>query len=202
MPFTSLDKLRRTISRHRKTGTTFLSFKRPMIDLCQTLPLNTVLEFGPGYSTEIILEYSSAKIISLETDQQWYQRYKDRFDPKRVKVIYLPELEALDITNQLGRDFSLVFIDGGDRLTELNLAFELTDEKGVVYLHDAHREEYEPGIRLYPYYYFPERHSCLLFKDLSTFRVTKASIPSDYSCHCQYCSTPERRAYFSKFVDL
>jgi hypothetical protein len=157
-----------------------------------------VVEFGPGRSTELLVEHSEAEIWSLETSLDWYDRYKDEFDPKRVHVIH----QDGDLESMASRAFSeradLVFIDGGDRLSALKMAYELVEQTGAVYLHDAHREEYEPGIRLYPFVYFPERHSCILCRHEQLHQQIRDAVVADYSCACQYCSSPERRAYFDR----
>ena len=117
-----------------------------------------------------------------------------------MKVIY--EQPGWDLSEIRGyeQNFSLVFVDGGDRVAALKQAYDLINDDGLVFLHDAHREDYEGGIRLYPFIYFVERHSCLLFKSKALYDKVKAVVPADYSCHCQYCSSDARRAYFAQFV--
>jgi hypothetical protein len=40
----------------------------------------------------------------------------------------------------------------------------------------------------------------LLFKSQTLCDRIKQSVPSDYSCQCQYCSSPQRRRYFAQFI--
>jgi hypothetical protein len=98
-------------------------------------------------------------------------------------------------------DYSFVFIDGGDRVSELTYMYDKLPLGGIIYLLDAHREDYEKGIRLYPYIFFPERHSAILSKDRSIYEHIRKNLPIDYSCKCPYCSSSTRRAYFNQFSE-
>lgn len=183
----------------RKQGTTFVSYRASLARLCQIFPMQHIVEFGPGISTRIFLEHSQARIWSYETNLEWFRRYERAFDPQRVTVIYCgPDWTIEQIGKQVGQ-VSLAFVDGGDRLQALHYFARTLPQAGIAFLHDAHREDYEPGLRAYPYVYFTERHSCLLFKDPELYEAARAAIPPDYSCRCQYCSSPERRAYFASF---
>jgi hypothetical protein len=184
----------------RKQGTTFVSYQPSLVQLCQNFPLEQIVEFGPGISTRLFLEHSLAHIWSYETNLDWYRRYERAFDPERVVVVYCgPEWTIEQIGWQVPQ-VSLAFIDGGDRLQALNYFAATLPRNGIAFLHDAHREDYEPGLRAFPYHYFTERHSCLLFKDPELWQSARAVVQPDYSCHCQYCSTPERRAYFNQYM--
>ena len=183
-----------------KIGTTFGSFETPLTQLCHNFPLLTVLEFGPGQSTKVLLKHSSAEVISIEAKLLWYLKWRCCLGSSRLRLCYGQPLKAL---SRMGRDhlFSLVFIDAGDRVSIMKGVFDLVHPNGMVFLHDAHREEYEPGIRLYPYRYFPERHSCILFKSKVLRDAVEKAIPPDYSCDCGYCSSADRRAYFSRLAE-
>ncbi|PID87015.1 MAG: hypothetical protein CSB13_01480 [Chloroflexi bacterium] len=184
-----------------KRGTTFVSFVTPLTEICKHIPLDTIIEFGPGHSTQIFLQHApNTKILSFETDIKWYNTYKDKFDPDQVNVIYKKPGWDLKEIYAYGENFSLIFVDGGDRLSALEVAYDLIGDVGLVFLHDAHREEYEPGIHKYPYVYCPERHSCILTRNKALLETLKTAVPPDYSCNCQYCSSPERRAYFSQYI--
>lgn len=183
-----------------KNGTTFASFSKPLQQLCLCTSPKAVLEFGPGLSTNILLKHSSAKILSFETESSWFQKYRGVFDPARVELVHRRPGWDLGEIRHYGQTFCLVFIDAGDRVAALRHAYDLIDDNGIVFLHDAHREDYEAGIRLYPFVYFIERHSCLLFKSQTEYERVRAAVPADYSCHCQYCSTDARRAYLAQFA--
>jgi len=183
----------------RKLDTTFLSFGKPLIQLCNGFPKNSMLEFGPGHSTRITVDHSPAKIISVEAELRRYLRWWLHLGKARLKICFGQTLRVLD---KIGRDwtFSLIFIDAGERFSIMERAFDLIDADGMVFLQDAHREEYEPGIRLYPYRYSPEHRSCISFRSKAAHDALKKAIPPDYSCNCKYCSSAARRACFSRLA--
>jgi len=160
-----------------------------------------ILEFGPGLSTNIFIKHTNSYIISIEQNESWYRKYKNAFPKERVKLLYIPDGLESNAVEKLLHDYTLIFIDGSDRLKALAFGYNQLSEDGVVYLHDAHREEYESGIRRYPYIFFPERHSCILTKDQDIYSTIRQRIPIDYSCSCQYCSSPSRRTYFEQFSE-
>jgi hypothetical protein len=184
----------------RKQGTTFVSYRPSLVKLCQNFPLERIVEFGPGISTHIFLEHSRARIWSYETNLDWFRRYERVFDPLRVAVIYCGPDWTIEQIGEQAQQVSLAFIDGGDRLQALAYFAAALPQTGIAFLHDAHREDYESGLRAYPYRYFTERHSCLLFKDPELYHLVKTAIPPDYSCRCRYCSSPDRRAYFTRLA--
>ena len=196
-----IQRIFNTLRARRKQGTTFVSYRPSLVRLCECLPLEQIVEFGPGISTRIFLAHSQAHIWSYETNLDWFKRYQSSFDTQRVDVIYCgPDWTVGKISGQVPQ-VSLAFIDGGDRLQALLYFGRSLPQEGVAFLHDAHREDYETGLRAFPYVYFTERHSCILLKDHELYQAVRAAIPPDYSCHCQYCSSPERRAYFNQFAD-
>lgn len=189
------------ISSIKKKNSTFVSYKKPLIELCRITSPESILEFGPGLSTEIFIQHTNALIISIEQNEKWYQKYKNAYPKDRVRILFLLEGLRSFKEEPIFQSYSLIFIDGGNRLEALEYGYDFLSDKGVVYLHDAHREEYEIGIRRYPYIFFPERHSCILSKDQEINTIIKQRIPLDYSCSCQYCSSPARRAYFDGYAE-
>ncbi len=195
-----INKIRGLIERTNKENTTFLSFLDPLKQLCIIQKPDSILEFGPGYSTRIFLDYTKANIESIEENFRWFLQYKLTYNNIRLKIIYKQPQEDLSVLPPISTNSPLVFIDGSDRLAVLKWVFNILPEGGSVYLHDAHREDYEPGVRLYPFIFFPERHSAILSKQEYLYDQIRANIKVDYSCSCQYCSAPARRAYFNQFV--
>ena len=199
-----LDKIQTHIRWWRATRekNTFASFANALKQVCLLTNPQNILEFGPGFSTNLFLKYTKAKIISFETNPHWYNKYSSFFPTSRTTIVFKEPNWDLSEIKEYGDTFSLVMIDGGNRVDELIYSFDLIDENGLVFLHDAHREDYEPGIRRYPYIYLPERHSCILFKSKQLRDRIKENIPPDYSCNCQYCSSDARREYFNKLLEL
>jgi hypothetical protein len=189
------------LSSLRKKNTSFSSYAKPLIELCKTISPGMILEFGPGLSTKIFIKHTNSFIISIEQNESWYRKYKNAFPKDRVKLLLLPNGVESNAVENLLHDYTLIFIDGGDRLKALAFGYNQLSKDGVAYLHDAHREEYETGIRRYPYIFFPERHSCILSRDQETYSTIRQRIPINYSCSCQYCSSPSRRTYFEQFSE-
>lgn len=200
--------MRRYIERGLKTfrkktkdnKSTFSSFENFIPELMELLHPIHILEFGPGISTKKFLEYSSARILSFETDPKWFKKYKNEIKNQRFKLIWKEQDWNLNEIKKEESKFDFVFVDGGDRIKELKFCKQILSPNGVVFLHDAHREDYFDGIIAYTYIFFIERHSCLLLEDEKVYNRLKERITPDYSCNCQYCSTEERRAYFSQFI--
>lgn len=198
-----LNRLKKSVKRkyfNKKINTTFVSFTPSLTKLCHLITPKTILEFGPGNSTRLFLEHSQAKLVSIETHPDWYDEYAKEFDPHRVQLLFKEHGWDLSEICQYGENFSLIFIDGGDRVAELKYCYDLIPDDGVVFLHDAHREAYEEGLRRYPFIYFPERHSCILLKNKDLYRAIETTISADYSCSCQYCSSADRKKYFAQFA--
>lgn len=179
----------------------FISFAPALKLLCNILQPDHILEFGPGYSTQLFLKHTLANIVSIETDRTWYDNYKNLFNSPRLQLIHkLPNWDITEFDAGVQK-FSLIFVDGGDRTAELKFSYNLIDANGVVFLHDAHRDDYEAGIKQYPFVYFPEKHSCILVKNQVLYQQIKSIIPHDYSCACAYCSSAPRQKYLSQFLD-
>ena len=181
-------------------GETFISFESHLAAICKHFRPKEVLEFGPGNSTAVILEHSTAHIVAIEESKKWYRKYRSRFPSERFELSCKGPGWDLREVNSLGGPYDLIFVDGGDRPAQLKHCVDLLASDGIVVLHDAHREEYEPGIRAYPYFFFPERHSCLMCKSSEVMARLKRVLTQDLSCHCRYCNTEERNRYLAKFT--
>ena len=194
--------LLRTIRRLRgASGKTFVSFEPYLEEICRHFQPRKVLEFGPGKSTQILIVHGAADIVSIEESREWYEKYRRQFEPHGVRVIHKPSGWDLIELREFDGPFDLVFVDGGDRTAELQACASRVAEDGIVFLHDAHREEYEPGIRAYPFVFFPERHSCVMCRRSDVLERLQRVLPPDYGCRCKYCGTEERRRYLAKFID-
>ena len=180
---------------------TFASFKPYLAEVCSHFQPSKVLEFGPGTSTDVFLQHSNANIISIEESRIWCWKYRWKFRHRPVKVYHKKPGWDLSEINSIGGPYDLIFVDGGNRPRELKYCVDLLAPDGVVFLHDAHREEYADGIRAYPFVFFPERHSCLMCKSPDVKAGLKTILKPDYSCRCQYCNTETRNIYLSEFIE-
>ena len=176
----------------------FSSFRAYLPDLIEYIDPRQVLEFGPGLSSRLILKHSKAELLSFETHPGYFEcARKDLADP-RVDLRFAPAPAALsgpEGAELAGRSFDFVFVDGGDRVANLISARELLANGAVVVLHDAHREDYERGVRAYESGYFIENHSLVLFRDRDRHRQLIERFPPNASCCCKYCGTSARIAY-------
>lgn len=116
---------------------------RAFIQLNQT---KTVLEFGPGKSTQIFLD-AGCEVWSLEHDPIWFERICEQLgQPSGLKQLILygfqPELQ---IDQLEANRFDLAFIDGPPtsffrRFARLNAIEFAAARTGIILLHDAKRE--------------------------------------------------------------
>lgn len=126
---------------------------------CSALGAKTALEFGPGYTTLALIEAGLIKIVSLEHNEEWFEKMKIRFaEYPQVEVRrYQDEPEA---TADLAADeqFDMAIVDSPqgfnrqirDRISRkrhpgqadcsrFNTCVLALKHAPVVYLHDANR---------------------------------------------------------------
>ena len=173
----------------------FHSFQNSLIQLLKIINPEHILELGAGMSSKIMIENSNALIYSFEESEYWFHKYSFEIKNERFRII-----QSAPGWTYFEKEFDFIFIDSGSRIEVLNKSKENLSDKGVIFLHDAHREEYEPGILLYKYFFFPEKHSCIITDSLDMYLKIKNTIIPDYSCKCHYCSSPERIEYFNKMI--
>ena len=105
-----------------------------------------VLEWGPGDSTEVILENSRAMVFSREHDQRWFDKSKARFEGyDRWSIV----LESITRVNSyyayravFDAPYDLIFIDGRRRVECCMIGLDMISPGGVLILHDAQRPHY------------------------------------------------------------
>lgn len=114
-----------------------------------------ILEYGPGRSTEIMLEECSAEITSVEHHHNWYRKTKAKYP---IDLIYKPLIRE---DGRCERDcgyatagfdnapYDLIFIDGRRRVECVFVALQVLNEGGVIFLHDANRKNYRQVIDKY-----------------------------------------------------
>jgi predicted O-methyltransferase YrrM len=175
----------------RKTA--FSSFQSYLPALVRWAAPERVLEFGPGFSSRLILDNSAARVLSFETHPGYFERARREIVSPRFELRLAPA--GPDFATLAAERFDFIFVDAGDRVKNLEQSLELLADGGIVVLHDAHREGYEPGVRRYARGYFIENHSLVLCKDPGRLEEVKARFPADGSCACHYCGTPARIEY-------
>jgi len=160
------------------------SFERLLGFVCQRISPKSVLEWGPGHSTHVILNHAlSSRILSIEHHPGWLRRAKKRFEGSgRVEFVHrvlslsggkssgyvgYPLWRAVHDGGPLER-YDLVFVDGRMRFDCMMVAMMLVKPKGVVMIHDTYRETYRPAIESYPHFRF--------FDDVRTAVMSKSSM--------------------------
>ena len=131
----------------------FHSFWDILKDYLNLIPWEAeILEWGPGDSTQLMLdERPAAMITTYEHDPHWFQVAKKRFCHEENITLRYRTLESNYHTHPLTMDrkFDLIFIDGRNRVKCCMTAEKLVADHGYVLLHDANREEYRNGVRLF-----------------------------------------------------
>ena len=106
-----------------------------------------IFEYGSGNST---LWYAIRvnSIISVEHDRAWFDKIKKNM-PKNSNIYY-QELEYgglySQFSSQLDRKFSMVIVDGRDRVCCIKNAINSIKDDGVIVLDDSEREAYDEAV--------------------------------------------------------
>lgn len=128
-------------------------FKNLLIDKLQELNPKRILEWGPGYSTELMLQCCpGAEIHSIEHDEIFYQRSKENFgDGIHLHLISATKRNSDYATHAFGLakegEFDFIFIDGRRRVECTLVAFQILSLGGVVMMHDWCRENYRNPLK-------------------------------------------------------
>lgn len=135
----------------------FYSYKDHLIYWLEELKPNQILEWGPGYSTTLMLKHSEAVINSVENNHFWSERARDAFKAEpRVHLYFISDLEEyVNAPADWGLN-DIIFIDGVERVSCLLKAIDYLSEGGVVILHDSERHEYDEGREPYQLIYEAE----------------------------------------------
>ena len=112
-------------------------------------PEMSILEFGSGNST-LYWSKRVKRVESIEHDPSWYEKVKSMKLPLNANVSlkklgdhgdYAKYSETPDTTN-----FSIILVDGVDRVSCLKNNHTLLEDNGVMVLDDSEREDYLSGI--------------------------------------------------------
>jgi len=163
------------------------SFESVLRHVCVKRRPRRVLEWGPGLSTEIVLETCpDASVLTVEHDPKWEAKAKERLAGKgdveiAKRVISMkgglsdgyvnhPVLRNLrENGGVVAPEYDLVFVDGRFRCDCLVAAHLLVRPDGVVVVHDTHRGNYLDAIRLFRHWQ--------QFAELRTAVMSKSPMP-------------------------
>lgn len=116
------------------------------------LRTDSVLEYGTGFSTELInMIKPNARIICVENVWKWYKYYDYKFrNNANITILYEPNLDLYaKKVLYVGEKFNLIFIDGANRISCLHsISYVLADD-GCIILHDVDRKDYDDEIKLF-----------------------------------------------------
>jgi hypothetical protein len=122
---------------------------RKLVEWCKKSDVRTVLEFGPGYSTNFFLE-AGCKVTCAESDAVWIEHFKQYPESKRVELVMFKadEIPLAPWTYDMGLRFDIAFIDAprGDIFpaSRINTALFAWRRCRFIAMHDTNR----PGERL------------------------------------------------------
>jgi len=142
----------------------FYSFQYLLRAACKVLEPKTAVEWGPGYSTEILLENPETKVYSWENNIRYFNIVKNIFEKdERSEINYVewPELhpgkqEPYAMGPLLKFEpgtIDLCFVDGRDRASSLLAAYYLVSENGAVVVHDFNRHPFRLVDIKFPFVY-------------------------------------------------
>jgi len=124
------------------------SFKETLIFWLKQLKPKRLLEWGPGFSTQLMLDHCDGTIHSIEHWYRWYEAARNQFKGNpHVELFYCPDLEEYPYLPRDWGKFDLIFVDGfcNLRVKCLLASVDYLAEGGVVMLHDCERIKYDPG---------------------------------------------------------
>jgi predicted O-methyltransferase YrrM len=114
----------------------------------------SLLEFGPGNTTEIFIKAGVPRIASCEYIEKWFEVAKDRFaDVPSVEVLFFTDTVPVEVSGlDMSETFDVGFVDapkgyaaarkahkGYEDCSRFNTALFALERCKVVYLHDATR---------------------------------------------------------------
>jgi hypothetical protein len=121
----------------------------------------TVLEYGPGESTMMILMCRSVEYVrSIEHDPFWLEKFKTH--GLAIDLVFQPDLEKYpyEIGDRIRYD--LVFVDGRSRVKCLEQCKLISD---LVIMHDADRGKYKESINSFKFVKFTDEGNTVVLTD-------------------------------------
>lgn len=137
------------------------SYKDTLYEVLQEVKPRVILEFGSGFSTQIMALYPSVeKLVSVEHNEEYYRRNLGQVQ-ENSKLIYEPNLNIYAKTKVDGRT-DLAFVDGRNRSACLR---EIRCLGCPVILHDADREQYRDAVLEYKFQIWTDNMSTVTLTD-------------------------------------
>lgn len=153
----------------------------------------SVLEFGPGDSTQVFLDLGIERVVTCEHKEKWLEEAKKRFGSEpRVKVVSYTDTVPVTVPDLGDEKFDLALVDspqgfypmrvahkGMEDCSRLNTCLFALERAKVVLLHDATRP-LERGTlgRLWAAGYHFE---FIKIRDIGIARITQRELQPDQS---------------------
>lgn len=134
--------------------------------VCDAVQPTRVLEWGPGRSTERVLEVLPAvNVVTIEHDEAWYwheRRWFRRYP--NVRLMHIPHLKAggqsqgystypLRLRAKGEPKWDIAIVDGRSRCDCITVASLVVKGMGVVIVHDSDRPNYVKAVEdVFPYW--------------------------------------------------
>lgn len=156
------------------------SYYKMLLASIEVLNPKLVLEWGPGYSTKMLLANTEPEctICTWENDPKWYAKYYEEFKEEPRVKLYLEKIVdeprilssyVLRPARILGEgQVDLVFVDGAAKYRGdcFYAAHFLVRKNGAVILHDYSNAVYGRNKRIFQYYFEePELDTGVYSKD-------------------------------------
>ena len=168
----------------------YFTYEPLLRGICKKLTPLSILEWGPGLSTKIMVqECPEAKILSIEHSKEYFRKAREEFrENPNIEIIHVQHTLAPGesegyVTYPLqkllpGRIdvYDLIFVDGRSRCDCLLLSYLLCSPNGIVILHDSERPNYKKGLAPFPYVFCRDEESIgvsMAAKNLSRFHMIK-----------------------------
>jgi|GEM_PF-4067809 len=175
-----------------KKATSFVSFQTALPHIINRYTPDNIIEFGPGFSTELFLDNSQSHIYSYESHDKWLKKYKN-FYANNSRISIIKQNNSDDFIQSIQKDkTTLVFVDGGNRPEIIYNTSKMDNVLCVV--HAAHRDDYYWSLTQFDNLVVVEPHCVVCWNGE---KVTKdlADLPQDLSITSKYCTAPYRQAY-------
>ena len=121
--------------------------------VCRKVAPMRILEWGPGYSTELMRKLCpEAEIVSIEHSAKWHKAIEGQVPHSQVLFVPIKGLDtdeypAYPLKHKLGK-FDLIFVDGISRNACLITAAQVLRRGGAIVLHNAKSEKYRPALNI------------------------------------------------------
>jgi hypothetical protein len=142
------------------TASSWDSYKPTLIKVLAEFHPKTVFEYGPGVSTLLMQDFPSIDLINtVEHDVDWFNKWKNHLGNK-VSMFLEEDLDKYPYLLSSAKDYDLYFVDGREREICLEICNRPT---GIVILHDAERESYQPYIKAFRFIFMEDGgHTCVM----------------------------------------